>query len=51
MFYQCLGYTFDELRTMSMGQLFRNKEAKEYAKKYMEETYYSKVENFLGLRK
>lgn len=48
MFYQCLGYTFDELRQLSFQELFTNEDAKAYAKEYMERTYYSKVEKFLG---
>ena len=50
MFYQCLGFTFEELRKKSFSSLFEDPSIKEYANQYMEKSYYSKVEEFLGLR-
>jgi len=49
MFYQALGFTFDELRIKTYESLFEP-HIINYARDYMEKTYYSKVETFLGLR-
>jgi hypothetical protein len=49
MFYQALGFTFDELRNKTYDSLYDD-EIIQYSRDYMEKTYYSKVESFLGLR-
>lgn len=49
MFYQCLGFTFDELRVMTFTELFANSKVRRKARQYLEKSYYSKVENFLGV--
>tara|TARA_B110000305_G_scaffold241615_1_gene316515 strand:+ start:3874 stop:5907 length:2034 start_codon:yes stop_codon:yes gene_type:complete len=49
MFYQCLGFTFDELRVMTFTDLFSNPLARRKARQYLEKNYYSKVENFLDI--
>lgn len=49
MFYQCLGFTFDELRVMTFTDLFSNPLARRKARQYLEKSYYSKVENFLDV--
>lgn len=50
MFYQCLGFEFEELRKMTFTELFEYPGLKEYAADYLERTYYSKVEEFIGMR-
>ena len=50
MFYQCLGFEFEELRKMTFTSLFIDPAIKERAHAYMEKNYYSKVERFIGLR-
>jgi hypothetical protein len=49
MFYQCLGYTFDELRQLTFTELFENSKVRRKARQYLEKNYYSKVEEFLGV--
>lgn len=49
MFYQCLGYTFDELRQMTFTDLFESPIARSRARNYLDKSYYSKVEKFLDL--
>ena len=49
MFYQCLGYDFEELRQMSFQSLFTNPENKRRAEIFLQENYYSKVEEFIGM--
>lgn len=49
MFYQCLGFTFEELRQMTFTELFQDPEIKRRARIYLHNSYYSKVEKFLGI--
>lgn len=49
MFYQCLGFTFDELRQLTFTELFENSKVRRKARQYLEKNYYSKVEDFLGV--
>ena len=50
MFYQTLGFTFDELKTMTYQDIHHNPDLKPFAKEYMDRSYYHKVERHLGLR-
>ena len=51
MFYQCLGFTFEELRKMTFTELFDSPNVRKRARRYLETNYYSKVERFLGIAK
>ena len=51
MFYQCLGFGFEELRKMTFTELFTNPTVKRRARQYLHNSYYSKVEKFLGVEK
>tara|TARA_B110000503_G_scaffold99799_1_gene149301 strand:+ start:34530 stop:36554 length:2025 start_codon:yes stop_codon:yes gene_type:complete len=50
MFYQCLGYSFDELRQMTFTELFEDPKSRRIARQYLQSSYYGKVENFLGIK-
>lgn len=50
MFYQCLGYDFETLRKMTFTELFESPEARKAARQYLQKSYYSKVEKFLGIK-
>lgn len=50
-FYQCLGFEFEELRKMTFTELFTNPTVKRRARQYLHKSYYSKVEKFLGVEK
>ena len=50
MFYQCLGFTFDELRQLTFTELFDDPVVKKRARDYLHKSYYSKVEKFLGIK-
>lgn len=49
MFYQCLGFDFEELRKMTFTELFNNPLLKRRGRQYLQKNYYSKVEKFFGL--
>jgi len=49
MFYQCLGFTFEELRQITFTELFENSKVRRKARQYLKKNYYSKVEEFLGI--
>ena len=49
MFYQCLGFNFEELRKMTFTELFEDHAIKKRARDYLQKSYYSKVEKFLGI--
>jgi len=51
MFYQCLGYSFEELRKMTFTELFTSAEPRRKARHFLEKSYYSKVENLLEIKK
>ena len=50
MFYQCLGYSFEELRKMTFTQLFEDPGVRKRGAEYMKRSYYDKVDKFLGLQ-
>lgn len=49
MFYQCLGFNFEELRKMTFTELFESPLVKRRGRQYLQKSYYSKVEKFLGI--
>lgn len=49
MLYQCLGVPFEKLKKMKYKDLYTDPYYKQYVKDYLENTYYSKVEEFLGI--
>lgn len=49
MFYQCLGFEFEELRKMTFTELFSDFSIRKRGQDYMQRSYYDKVERFLEL--
>ena len=49
-YYQCLGFSFDELRKITYKEIFGNLAVHRRARHHLYKNYYSKVENFLGIK-
>lgn len=49
-YYQSLGFSFEELRKMTYNQVFSDPAVRRRARQHLHKNYYSKVENFLGIK-